>query len=319
MTYRSIKRAIKAAWAALWGLGPGLAGRALRRARPGVRILFYHRVAPLRPGTSELEVPPEVFARQMETLVAAGYEVLPLKDLPARLGAGESPGVSGQRPAARPRRRDAVAITFDDGYRDNLEAALPVLVRLGLPATVFVTTGFVESGQPFPWMVEGEAAATADSLPLDWAGVEKLSRSAVVDVQSHGVTHRNLPDLDPAEAMREMVASAAAIEAHTGRRPEAFCYPSGAFDARSAALSGRAGYRLACTCLRGLNRPGTPLLALRRTAVESSDTPAVFLARLDGAFDWTFPAWLKNPIKRVILALERRRGSPREAGRGGRA
>lgn len=106
-----------------------------RSARP-FQILIYHRV---RPGPSPFAidaVPPERFAAQMEHL-ARNFRVLPLEELRRRAEAGTIP----------PR---AAAVTFDDGYADNHEHAWPILRRLGLPATVFVVTCCVGTGD-VPW------------------------------------------------------------------------------------------------------------------------------------------------------------------------
>jgi peptidoglycan/xylan/chitin deacetylase (PgdA/CDA1 family) len=108
---------------------------ALGYARPSAAfpILSLHRVNrdddPFFPA-----LPTEVFERQM-AFVARAYVVLPLEELVDRMGRGILP-------------RNALAITFDDGYRDNLTHAAPILARHGLPATVFVVTGAIETGEP---------------------------------------------------------------------------------------------------------------------------------------------------------------------------
>lgn len=111
----------------------GAAGYA-RRA-PAFPILTFHRVNddgdPFFPS-----VPAAVFEAQMVYLAGA-YRVLPLEDLVERMRRGGLP-------------RNAVAITFDDGYRDNLTHAAPILARHGLPATIFLSTGFVGTAE-VPW------------------------------------------------------------------------------------------------------------------------------------------------------------------------
>lgn len=102
-------------------------------AAPTFPILSYHRVNdegdPFFPSLST-----EVFERQM-AFVARAYVVLTVEELAERM-----------RRRALP--RNALAITFDDGYRDNLTHAAPILARLGLPATVFLVTGAIASGEP---------------------------------------------------------------------------------------------------------------------------------------------------------------------------
>lgn len=100
-----------------------------RRQRPNFQILTYHRLTatdnPFFPG-----VPVDVFDRQVRFL-AQHYQVVDLAELLGHLDSG------------RPIPQDAVAVTFDDGYRDNYELAFPVLQRYGVSATIFLTTSFV--------------------------------------------------------------------------------------------------------------------------------------------------------------------------------
>jgi len=99
-----------------------------RRQGPCFQILCYHRVNdeqdPFFPG-----IPVATFTAQMEML-RRHFHVLPLDELVDRFIEGDVP-------------RRSIAVTFDDGYRDNYENAFPVLKRLGLPATIFLTTGVV--------------------------------------------------------------------------------------------------------------------------------------------------------------------------------
>jgi peptidoglycan/xylan/chitin deacetylase (PgdA/CDA1 family) len=106
------------------------------RGRPAAQILTYHRVNddgdPFFPA-----VPTRIFAQHM-AYIAETCRVLTVEDLVERMGRGELP-------------RDAIAITFDDGYRDTLTHAAPVLARLGVPATIFLATGFIGTGE-IPWV-----------------------------------------------------------------------------------------------------------------------------------------------------------------------
>ncbi len=140
----------------------GLLGLVAGRSRQRLSILIYHRVLPepdpLRPGEPDVAR----FRWQME-LVGSAFNVLPLGEAVERLESGSLP--------AR-----AAAVTFDDGYADNLTLALPVLQELGIPATVFVTTGFLNGGRMFnDTVIETvhqlpEAAFDLDSLGMDGLG-----------------------------------------------------------------------------------------------------------------------------------------------------
>lgn len=136
-----------------------LAGHARREA--GFPILVYHRVNDDRDPFFEA-LPTTVFERQM-AFVAQAFTVLPLEDLVERMRRAKLP-------------RNALAITFDDGYRDNLTHAAPILARHRLPATIFVASGFIGSSEApwFDWLawalkrteVRRLAAPWGQSLPL---------------------------------------------------------------------------------------------------------------------------------------------------------
>ncbi|HEU5192062.1 MAG TPA: polysaccharide deacetylase family protein [Methylomirabilota bacterium] len=125
------------------------------RRTPAFPILSYHRVNDdADPFFRAL--PTAVFERQMRH-VARNYRVLPVEELVERLERGGLP-------------RNALAITFDDGYRDNLTHAAPILSRLGLPATIFLATGFVGTAE-VPWfdrLAHGLKRSVATSVGTPW-------------------------------------------------------------------------------------------------------------------------------------------------------
>lgn len=106
-----------------------------RRPRPA--ILMYHRVLSCTHDIWDLCVSPEIFNRQMAYL-RSHRSPMPMHELVQRLREKTLPA-------------DAVAVTFDDGYLDNLVNAKPILMRHKVPATVFVATGFTNSTSPFWW------------------------------------------------------------------------------------------------------------------------------------------------------------------------
>jgi peptidoglycan/xylan/chitin deacetylase (PgdA/CDA1 family) len=143
--------------------GAGRLARAIvrlaRTGRPAAVILLYHRVAHLPCDPQWLAVAPDRFRQQLEVLGRLA-EVIPLATLPGRLT-----GRSGRRPLA--------AITFDDGYDDNLHAALPLLTSAGMPATVFATSGFIGAGrEPFWDDLERLILSHPDPLPTRIPGTD---------------------------------------------------------------------------------------------------------------------------------------------------
>lgn len=126
--------------------------RRLRTARPRPRILMYHRVADLACDPWGLAVHPERFAEQLDVL-ARRRTPLPLDGFVAQLRAGTLPD-------------DAVAVTFDDGYVDNLHNALPALAAAGVPATLFVASAAIGSPHGFWWDELAQLILVRDA-PLD--------------------------------------------------------------------------------------------------------------------------------------------------------
>ncbi|GIW85868.1 MAG: polysaccharide deacetylase [Isosphaeraceae bacterium] len=124
--------------------------------RPGVVVLAYHRIG--QPEADPFYAPlisatPEAFRAQLEA-IARAYRVLSLDDLLAAIDHRDQLHVE----------RPSVLLTFDDGYRDNLDLAAPILSRLGLPATLFATTGFLNH-ERLPWWDRVAYALQTTRLP----------------------------------------------------------------------------------------------------------------------------------------------------------
>ena len=217
--------------------------RTLRLALPSalpnrslaVPILMYHRVGPIEPRqpaiTDALTVQPAVFASQMRWLRASGFHAITERQLFDALE-------RGARLPANP-----VLITFDDGYRDILWNAAPLLARLHMPATAYVITGRISG---------------PDTSFLTWPELRRLEALGF-DIGSHTVHHVALTHVSPVQALTELEASRRALERHLRHPVQWFAYPAGAEDAAVLPLVRRAGYVLAATTRRGdlqlANRP----------------------------------------------------------------
>ena len=119
----------------------------------------------------------------------------------------------------------AVLITFDDGYRDILENALPVLRRHGYPAVIFVPIGYLDDARPLPHE-EHLAAEGIVNPTLNWDELPELEAGGI-RVESHGISHRPLADLEVDEAAREITLSKLRLEERLGRPVRAFAYVKG--------------------------------------------------------------------------------------------
>lgn len=130
-------------------------------AEARLSILIFHRVLP-RPDPLQPDIPDAERFEQVLRWVARWFRVMPLDAAVDRL-------------AARTLPARAAAITFDDGYADNATVALPVLERVGLPATFFIATSFLDGGRMFnDSVIEALRACRAPSIDLDSIGLGRL-------------------------------------------------------------------------------------------------------------------------------------------------
>ena len=230
-------------------------------------ILCYHGVG--RPERLEddpdfLLVPLERFRAQVEILRAAGFEFVTVAELAARARGGEPPP-------------GLVALSFDDGMRDNHAVVLPLLQEYGIPATVYVVSGII--GKPNPWMSPGagERMMTAEELrELAAAGIE---------LGAHTVTHPDLSELDRDACLREMVESREEIERLTGAEVSTFAYPFCTYGPAALEAAREAGFRAAVTCWgRGSWAP----LEMKRQMITGADGMPSFLLKLAEAYQPLF-------------------------------
>ena len=211
---------------------------------------MYHAVGTRIPDDVQgrYTISPEQFISHMECLANSAQQVGGLADVDAD-----------------------VAITFDDGYRDNLEQVYPVLKRLGFPFTIFVSTAFARSGRP-PYL---------DARDLRW-----LAEDPLVTIGAHGASHARLTSLSDLQLRDELASSKAWLEEATGKAVTCMSYPHGAVDARVREHAKSAGYVHACCSEFGINPLGYDPLRLRRTDIWSGDSLKDFRAKLAGDWDW---------------------------------
>jgi len=240
-------------------------------ARRTLRVLMYHKVNDVP--ENSVTVPPGLFDEQMAQLAELGYRPVSLDDVLAYYLDGA------------PLPAGAVLITFDDGYRDNLENALPILERHGYPAVVFVPIGYLDGQRPLPHD-EHLAGRGIVNRTLDWTELAEIE-AAGVRVESHGIGHRPLADLEVDEAAREIVLSKLRLEERLGRPVRAFAYVKGSeahYRPVHLSLLRQSGYDLAFTSISGANGPDTDPLQLHRYNVEPYP-PRTFELVLSGACD----------------------------------
>jgi peptidoglycan/xylan/chitin deacetylase (PgdA/CDA1 family) len=246
-------------------------------------VLLYHRVAVTDVDSWRIAVHPERFAEHVE-LIATRFRVRPLVDL---LDARDA----------------AVAVTFDDGYRDNLYVAKPLLERHDVPATVFVVSGYLDSGLDFWWDVLERYRAAAGLADIEYRALHRdlrlksreeregfvrrldvppsserttlsgdelvrLCDGGLIEVGAHTVTHPDLRELSDAAQLDELRSSKRELENRLGCPVQGLAYPYGGIGAGSVAAARSAGFAYACTAEEGTVGAGTDPLLVPRLHVE---------------------------------------------------
>ncbi|MGI9456557.1 MAG: polysaccharide deacetylase family protein [Aeoliella sp.] len=211
-----------------------------------VRILFYHRIADDHPNPWTMRR--RQFTQQIDW-IADRYEVISLAEAQQRIASGTND-------------RPAVAITFDDGYADNVDHALPLLLDKKLPFTYFVTTANVMDQKPFPH----DARRGAPLAPNTPADIQALAESGV-EIGAHTRTHADLGRIDLDQLANEIVGSKTDLEQIIGSPVRYFAFPFGQHENMTLAgmcVAREAGFAGVCSAYGGYNFPGNNAFHLQR-------------------------------------------------------
>lgn len=244
-------------------IGRGLiASRLFRRSLgDGGVVVAFHRVNDDIPedGLTRSSRSFEAFCRRF----SSSFDVITLTDFVSRLERKAS--VAG-----------ALAITFDDGYLDNFTVAAPILKQLNLPATFYITTGFIGS-TIVPWW---DAAISPRQPWMDWDHVRQLAAEGF-EIGAHTRSHADLGKVEGDEAKKEIAGSREELREAIGRVPEHFAYPYGQ---KTNLLEGNralvkcAGFRSCVSCFGGRAVSTTDPHRLRRVPISPwFRTPEQFL------------------------------------------
>ncbi|HET9610082.1 MAG TPA: polysaccharide deacetylase family protein [Acidimicrobiales bacterium] len=274
------------------------AGDRVRPPSPGVVVLIYHRVG--GGSGTEVDLSPTAFDEQMAWLAASGRVIgldaaVDLLDPASGTdGSGDNrrgDGGSGRGDAApgagagRTAPDDPVVVTFDDGTADLADVATPILVRHGVPATVYLATRYVDEGIAFP----------DDGTPLSWSAVRDMASTGLVTFGSHTHGHLLLDRLPPVDAAGELDRSRTLIEDALGAPADHFAYPKAVAASPEVEPLVRERFRSAAL---GGNRPNpvgrTDLHRLSRTAVQVSDGSGWFVRKARGGMA------LEDSIRRAV-------------------
>ena len=218
------------------------AGAEQSRQKTPVPILMYHVIAdpPADAPYPQLFVSESDFAGQMRWLARHGYHAVTQR------------AVWDHWHRGRPLPARPIVISFDDGYREVADSALPIMQALEWPGVLNLTVKNLRvSGGLTEWRVQ-------KLIDAGW------------ELASHTQTHPDLPSLSGSALTAEVAGSRAILRSRFGVPVDFFCYPAGRYDARVIDAVRRAGYLGATTTVEGLARPGKPY-ELKRIRVSGSD------------------------------------------------
>ena len=240
-----------------------------------IPILMYHSVTPFIGHTGHpyfcTEITPSTFDKQLKFLHENGFAVKRLSELPAL---AKNVNNSNQK---------YVIITFDDGYRDFYEYALPILKKYNMPATVFIPSGLVDKGD-----------RTLEGKPLmSWKQIRECSRNGI-EIGSHSLTHGLLVQLSKDELAKEVGESKREIESALQTEICSFSYPykfpeeNKAFVALLCGIMQDTGYKIGVTTRIGTVSANDDYMLLKRLPVNEFDDSEFFKTKLSGAYNWLY-------------------------------
>ncbi len=230
-------------------------------------ILAYHSISE-ESGSDVETVAPDVFESQMAWLAGRKFKAVTVSELVCAMA----------RPTAAGR---VLAITFDDGYRDNIMTAFPVLQRYGFYATYYIPTAYI--GGLSLWN------------PVDYIGhrpvmtdteIRRLS-DAGQEIGSHAHSHVDLTFLDDPRLNEELRQSGEILGDITGRPVVAVAPPHGRSNRKVAECAARLGYAHLVRGGRFRSNPkGASPYDLRRITIARGDSLREFVKKLSGAYEW---------------------------------
>lgn len=259
------------------------------RTRGAFGILMYHRVSDEYPGVGSptINVTPARLKEQLSGLLARGFTPWTLERLIAASEAGER---------IPPR---VFAVTFDDGFVNNLTAALPILQSLKVPATLFLATAFLDSPAPFPndnWSGAG-AAGVPDVAwrPLKTEQCRQLQASGLVSLGAHTHTHQFFVDR-PEEFRVDLTHCVSVLREQFGVERPTFSFPFGLASPELVAIAKQAGVSCGLMTRPDCVQSGEDPFRWGRFGVTTADTPATLAAKLGGWY---------SPLARSLRAAQR--------------
>jgi peptidoglycan/xylan/chitin deacetylase (PgdA/CDA1 family) len=205
--------------------------------------------------------------------------------------------------------RKTFVVTFDDGYANNLTQALPILTKLQVPATVFVTTAYLDSDRPFPsddWTAAGKPGVPKEAWrPLTSEECARLAGNGLIELGAHTHSHADFR-FQPNAFLADLEKNLTVLRERFGVEEPPFAFPYGSkaegFANPNLASAARdAGTACCLTTEATIVRAGDSPFDWGRFAAEEHDTPKTLAAKLGGWQEalrwigWKFKESLREP------------------------
>ncbi len=232
-----------------------LYGFNLSKQKKGLRILMYHSVgSPVEGDTYNIyNIEPELFKLHLEMMNKLNLNIIALTK--KNLSLAES----------------GVVLTFDDGFANNFETAMPLLNSYNIPFAVFVTTNNVKKKEKFF---------------LSKKQIIELSCNENIKIGSHAMNHVYLESLDKSSLYNELSGSKKYLEDLIGKEIDALSYPNGSVNVRVRDICEEIGYKIGLTSWPNINSHNQDPLLLSRNAIWSIDTTKILKQKIEGKWDW---------------------------------
>lgn len=233
-------------------------------------MLAYHRVGARTPSPVDLGTDP--FRRQMEHVSSTAAS---LDDALVALAAPTERATFGAAP---------VVVTFDDGTKDFVEVALPILVEFSIPVVLYLSTANVDSGDPYPHAGQ----------PISWSEVRDCLSTGIVEIGAHTHDHVLLDRCSESEALNQLTRCDERIEDELGVTPRHFAYPKAVAPSRAVDRLVRARYESAAVAGTRPNTSHTDRYSLHRSPIQNADGWDGFVRKASGGMR------VEDDLRRVI-------------------
>ncbi len=210
------------------------------------RILMLHRVVEQRSEgeNRELEITPNFLKQTIDDYRNQNYRFVSIDEACDIITKGKT-------------KQHFLCLTFDDGYQDNYDIAYPILKELGVPFTIYVTTGFIDNRVPMWWYPHEQLGIRTESL-------KALDVDPLCTIGAHTVSHPRLDILTVEEQCKEIAVSKENLEQWLGHSVAHFSYPHGAYNKDTLQIVHKCDFHSALHAWGGTVRRGDNIYLLPR-------------------------------------------------------